>query len=102
MNALQAPREGGSERRLIIETSHRAKEVTLCISDDGPGIAEDDSSKIFEPFFTTTSEGMGMGLSMCRTIVESHAAAVSASNNPGVGESEVGRRSGRGNGWQDG
>lgn len=85
MNALQAPRREGAERRLIIETSHRANEVMLSVSDDGPGIDQSHLPKIFEPFFTTKAEGMGMGLSICRSIVESHGGTIFVRGNAAGG-----------------
>jgi PAS domain S-box-containing protein len=81
MNGLQAPRTIGAGRRLIIETSHGGGNVMLCVSDDGPGIDEDHLPNIFEPFFTTKPEGMGMGLSICRSIVESHGGTIFVRGN---------------------
>jgi PAS domain S-box-containing protein len=85
MNGLQAPRTAGVDRRLIIATSHGEHEVTLTVSDNGAGIDESQLSAIFEPFFTTRSEGMGMGLSICRSIVESHGGTIFARNNTSGG-----------------
>jgi PAS domain S-box-containing protein len=89
MNGLQAPRAAGVDRRLIVATSHGEREVTLTVSDNGAGIDEDQLSAMFEPFFTTKSEGMGMGLSICRSIVESHGGTIFARNN-GSGGATVG------------
>ena len=44
----------------------------IAIEDSGPGIAPDEPSRIFEPFFTTRSGGLGMGLAICRRVVEAH------------------------------
>ncbi|CAN7754124.1 PAS domain-containing protein [Rhizobium sp. LjRoot258] len=72
-NGLQAPRQSDTdERRLIIETARDEGGVTLRVTDDGPGIDEAHLTNIFEPFFTTKNDGMGMGLSICQSIVESH------------------------------
>lgn len=81
MNGLQAPRRGGIERRLVVETMHRENLVTLSVSDNGLGIDDCHLSNIFEPFFTTKPEGMGMGLSICRSIIESHGGAIFARTN---------------------
>ncbi len=43
----------------------------ILVEDNGPGIAEKDKMKLFMPFFTTKSEGLGMGLSICRSILDS-------------------------------
>jgi len=85
MNGLQAPRTAGVDRRLIVATSHGEREVTLTVTDNGAGIDDDKLSAIFEPFFTTKSEGMGMGLSICRSIVESHGGTMFARNNGSAG-----------------
>jgi PAS domain S-box-containing protein len=81
-NGLQAPRKtGASERRITVETSHDHEGVTLSVSDDGMGIEDKHLASIFEPFFTTKTEGMGMGLSICRSIVESHGGKIFARTN---------------------
>jgi signal transduction histidine kinase len=51
----------------------------------GPGIPVDHLKEVFEPFFTTKGEGMGMGLSIARTIVETHAGQLSGENEAGRG-----------------
>jgi len=58
-------------------------EVT--IEDSGPGIPPDKAERIFEPFFTTKAGGMGMGLSIARTIVESHRGRIWAEDRSGGG-----------------
>ena len=50
------------------------------MSDRGPGILEDKLKEVFEPFFTSKAEGMGIGLSIARTIVEAHNRRISAEN----------------------
>jgi signal transduction histidine kinase len=59
--------------------------VKIAVADYGPGIPVDRLPKLFEPFFTTKKEGMGMGLSIARTIVEAHHGQIWAENNSGVG-----------------
>ncbi|WP_262269478.1 PAS domain-containing protein [Microvirga yunnanensis] len=86
MNGLQAPRKSDTgERRLTIETARDENGVTLRVSDDGLGIDEAHRSTIFEPFFTTKTDGMGMGLSICRTIIESHGGRMFAHANAAGG-----------------
>lgn len=59
--------------------------LTLCITDSGTGLPEENLQKAFDPFFTTRSGGTGLGLSLVKHIVEAHGGAVSLSNNQGFG-----------------
>jgi two-component system sensor kinase FixL len=61
----------------------------VSVSDTGSGISEDVRARLFEPFMTTKKEGMGVGLSICRTIVEAHGGSIEASNNAGLGATFV-------------
>ena len=56
--------------------------VEVAVSDQGPGVAEDQVKLLFKPFHTTKKDGMGMGLSICRTIVAEHGGELSFRNNP--------------------
>ena len=53
-----------------------ARWVAFEVSDAGPGIAPEVAQRLFTPFYTTRSEGMGLGLSLCRTVVEQHGGAL--------------------------
>ncbi len=64
---LQARRAASNER-----TAHASGWLELSVADTGSGIAPEVSDKLFTPFFTTKDEGMGLGLSLCRTVVEQH------------------------------
>ncbi len=70
------------ERRLVVR-SRRGEDSTveIAVSDNGPGIPEDQLTRIFQPFFTTKSKGLGMGLSISRTIIEAHGGRLWAVNN---------------------
>jgi two-component system sensor kinase FixL len=59
--------------------------VRVSVADTGSGIAPDVLSQLFQPFVTTKQHGMGVGLSICRTIVESHGGRIWAEPNPGGG-----------------
>ncbi len=87
MNACEAM--GGTDagaRELTVETRRSAPGVVqVSIRDSGPGIDEGSSERIFEPFVTTKSGGMGMGLSISRSIVEAHGGELGASSNPDRG-----------------
>ena len=77
-----------TEKRIIsIRTSRVEKFAELSVSDRGPGIPEDKKKEVFEPFFTTKAEGMGMGLSIARTIIEAHGGKISAENQRDGGAS---------------
>jgi two-component system sensor histidine kinase DctS len=56
--------------------------VTFGVADAGPGIAPEVAQRLFTPFFTTRSEGMGLGLSLCRTVIEQHGGALDFENRP--------------------
>ena len=65
------------DRRLRVWTSFDGKSViSLCVRDSGRGVSDDDRERIFEPFYTTKSNGMGLGLAICRTIIEEHGGAL--------------------------
>ena len=55
------------------------------MADHGPGVPPEVAKKLFTPFFTTKREGMGMGLSICRSIVEFHHGQLSVENDPSGG-----------------
>lgn len=73
-NAIDAmsDRPLGERRLRVAAGSDGHSGVSFYIRDAGPGIAADDHDRIFSPFFTTKSSGMGLGLSICRTIIEDH------------------------------
>ncbi len=85
MNAIEAMVSVSDRARVLRVRSenHGDDGVLVAVEDSGSGISPEDMDRIFETFFTTKSEGMGMGLSICRSIVESHGGRISASRaNP--------------------
>jgi signal transduction histidine kinase len=81
VNAIDAMSEMPSaNRKVTIRTARVHNTAEVSISDAGPGIPPDKLKEVFEPFFTTKAQGMGMGLSITRTIVEAHNGQISAKN----------------------
>jgi PAS domain S-box-containing protein len=76
-NAIEAM-ESVPSRKMLVKSEFRNGEVRVTVEDSGSGIDAKDIDKIFNSFFTTKVEGMGMGLSICRSIVESHGGRLSA------------------------
>jgi signal transduction histidine kinase len=86
MNAIDAMSEMPSaERKIAITTARNEGLAELSLLDAGPGIPPDKLKEVFEPFFTTKAEGMGMGLSIARTIVEAHNGRMWVENHSGGG-----------------
>jgi C4-dicarboxylate-specific signal transduction histidine kinase len=88
VNGIDAMKDTPAENRIIsIRTLRVDNFAELSVSDLGPGIPEDKLKEIFEPFFTSKADGMGMGLSIARTIVEAHDGQISAKNRDHGGAS---------------
>lgn len=67
---------------IVISLSSKSEFVTIKVKDSGPGIPDENMEKIFEPMFTTKNTGTGLGLVICKSIVEQHGGSISVSNNP--------------------
>ena len=75
VNAIQAMSgigEGARELQISIDAVPSEGRVRVGVRDTGPGLSPESLSRLFEPFYTTKPEGMGMGLSICRSIIEAH------------------------------
>ncbi|MET0313298.1 MAG: ATP-binding protein, partial [Hansschlegelia sp.] len=84
-NAIEAMSEG-VRRELQISTRRREGDIVeIMVADTGTGLAPGVAERLFQPFVTTKSHGMGVGLSICRTIVESHGGRIWAEPAPGGG-----------------
>jgi two-component system sensor kinase FixL len=86
-NAIEAMVEAGSPRREIVLASSLAngEMVETTVADTGPGIAPEISAQLFQPFTTTKRAGMGVGLSISRTIIEAHGGELWVEPNAGGG-----------------
>jgi PAS domain S-box-containing protein len=87
MNGIEAM-EGVTERprELMIRSQQdEARRVVVTVEDCGVGIATENANRLFDAFVTTKSSGIGMGLSICRSIIEVHGGEISAANNAGPG-----------------
>ena len=86
MNGMQAMEPVTDRpRRLVVRSSRHDDEVLVSVRDTGVGIDPDNIDRLFNAFFTTRANGMGMGLSIGRSIVESYGGRIWASNNDGPG-----------------
>jgi len=75
-------------REMLIRSSpHESDKVLVAVQDSGVGIDPANLAKVFDPFYTTKSQGMGMGLAICRSIIENHGGKLWAAANEGAGAS---------------
>jgi PAS domain S-box-containing protein len=82
MNALEAMRLSAEQpRKLLIRSAKNADGILVQVQDSGPGIEPGLADRIFEPFFTTKAEGIGMGLAISRSIIESHSGRLSVASD---------------------
>jgi PAS domain S-box-containing protein len=82
INAIEAMRDvGEEERELLISTRNEPDGVSVEVRDSGPGFAPETLDRVFEAFYTTKPGGLGMGLSICRSIIEAHGGRLWASAN---------------------
>jgi two-component system sensor kinase FixL len=83
-NAIEAMEK--SDRRELTVSSRREDDLaTVSIADTGSGISEEVAAHLFQPFITSKAQGMGVGLSISRTIIEAHGGQIAAEPNPGGG-----------------
>jgi two-component system sensor kinase FixL len=85
-NAIEAMQDA-PRRELVIATATRGEDglIEVSVSDTGTGLAPEVARQLFQPFVTTKKHGMGVGLSICRTIVEAHGGRIAANSEPGRG-----------------
>ena len=82
LNAVEAMGSVEAEpRELLISTEQDHTGVLVAVRDSGPGIDPDHLERVFDAFYTTKSSGMGMGLSICRSIIDAHGGRLWAEAN---------------------
>ena len=79
-NAIESMEER-ERRELVISCQSEGDEAQVAVSDTGPGIAPEVASQLFQPFVTTKRQGMGVGLSISRTIIEAHGGRIWVERN---------------------
>jgi PAS domain S-box-containing protein len=82
INGVQAMPEGG---KLTVECSKIAEGLVLSVRDTGTGIAPEDRNKLFMPFFTTKAQGQGLGLAVCKRLVEAQGGTINVESELGSG-----------------
>jgi signal transduction histidine kinase len=89
MNAVEAMSDvsKGSRHLLISTAEDSSNRVLVAVRDSGPGLNPESLERLFDPFYTTKPGGMGMGLSICRSIVEGHGGRIWATANVPQGAS---------------
>ena len=82
INAIEAMRDvGEAERELLISSRNEPDSVSVEVRDSGPGLTPEALDRVFEAFYTTKPGGLGLGLSICRSIMEAHNGRLWANNN---------------------
>jgi two-component system sensor kinase FixL len=81
LNAEQAMAGMAEGREIWLDVACEGDAARVAVRDGGTGVG-DDPERLFQPFFTTRREGMGMGLSICRSIIEQHGGTLTAANHP--------------------
>jgi two-component system sensor kinase FixL len=73
-------------REMIVATASAGTDlIEVSVADTGPGLAQDIAEDLFKPFVTTKSDGMGVGLAICQTIIAAHGGTIRAEPNPNGG-----------------
>jgi two-component system sensor kinase FixL len=85
MDALQRVRSEPRILTLTTEAQTDSRYGAIRVEDSGPGISEEQKAKLFKPFFTTKRDGLGLGLSICRSLAESLGGRVEFIDRPGPG-----------------
>jgi two-component system sensor kinase FixL len=83
LNGMEAMARVSGEKKLTVRTTLNPRGfVEVAVGDAGTGVAPDRLPRLFQPFFSTKAEGMGLGLSIARSLVEAHGGRIRAENAP--------------------
>ena len=83
VNAGQAMSGIDGPRKVVLRTSYAEGVVRVSVHDSGPGVSPEDRGRLFDSFYSTKTSGMGMGLAICRSILETHGGGIAAVEPPG-------------------
>ncbi|GAB0117329.1 PAS domain S-box protein [Acidisoma sp. 7E03] len=83
-NAVEAM-EAEPVQRLAVQATRTGDRVGVTVADTGPGLSETVQARLFQPFVTTKADGLGVGLSICRTIIDAHGGQLTVRSAPGEG-----------------
>jgi two-component system sensor kinase FixL len=81
-NGIEAMQSSPRRELVVTTTSHGDNTIAVTVADSGGGIDTEIRTRLFQPFVTTKQRGMGIGLSLCRTIVNSHGGEIATEPNP--------------------
>ncbi len=82
LNSIQAFKHDQADKKISITVQINGPNIEIIMKDNGPGFKSDSASKFFNAFYTTKKNGMGMGLTICSTIIKDHNGIIKISNNP--------------------
>jgi len=84
-NAVEAAASGGGGGSVVVAAAPETGGLAITVTDTGPGLPQGDAEAIFRPFFTTKPDGLGLGLTLARRIVEEHGGTLTAAPGPAGG-----------------
>ncbi|WP_449536566.1 histidine kinase N-terminal domain-containing protein [Ferdinandcohnia sp. Marseille-Q9671] len=89
MNSIDALKQRETDRKIVIKSHNVGDRIIVSISNNGPEIPKESLDTIFEPFYTTKEFGTGIGLFVCKKIIEKHGGTISCSSTPALTEFNI-------------